>query len=98
MALAICCGSGQSNLTPFACDLSASAGLCPISQIDPANQSYEAQQCTAAGGVPGTTCPTANIIGCCTSMGSEQCAYMNAMNYTTMAACVDNGGTWSTTP
>ena len=56
--------------------------------------------CTQSeGGTAGDTCPSANLIGCCTNAGGgEQCAYTGDTSGFDEAKCTSQSGTWSTTP
>jgi hypothetical protein len=45
---------------------------------------------------PGQTCPTANLIGCCTFGGSQTCFYMPMYTADVMQQCTVGKGTWST--
>jgi hypothetical protein len=43
-----------------------------------------------------TSCPTANLVGCCTLSTIEECAYAPATASDQMMACTQGGGTFST--
>jgi hypothetical protein len=68
------------------------------------SESQFAQICTMEGAVkaPGS-CPTANLLGCCTAKPVESCYYMASGVPATQlqSSCTMGGssaGTWSTTP
>jgi hypothetical protein len=44
----------------------------------------------------GSSCPTANLSGCCTLEGIEECDYPPITAADGMQACTGGGGTWST--
>jgi len=71
-------------------------GGCTIVQVPSSEVSASNQSCTSQGGTPGTSCPTTDLIGCCTLSGAEACYYGDAGG--DQAACTSAGGTWSTTP
>jgi hypothetical protein len=59
-----------------------------------------AAACTNEGNTPVSTCPSANLVGCCVyaALGEGACyytGYADAANAPT--TCTSGGGTWSTT-
>ncbi len=89
---------GAACLINSSCNMSAS-GTCQELPIFPYYAMQAKSDCMQAGGVPVTSCPTADLIGCCTyPVAGGACYYSNATAPTTQSACTQNGGTWSTTP
>ncbi len=104
----LACSSGSSSgpsdmsgtdggLQSASCNQIATSGSCEITPTAPALLPNAANICMQEGGTPGTSCPTANLVGCCTISGGEQCYYSNSMDAPdAQENCVGGGGTWST--
>jgi len=82
-------GSSGGTSTGGACDNSASSGTC-------FQKGFPASQCTGTTGMPVSSCPTANLVGCCTIGTIEDCAYPPLTASDEMMACTQGGGTFST--
>jgi hypothetical protein len=63
-------------------------------------KSQEDSTCTAEGGMPMDSCPTAGLVGCCNIPGTGEVCYYGDLVPTAevMQSCTMNGDTWSTTP
>jgi hypothetical protein len=86
--------TGDGGLVPTSCLLVSS---CEITPTKPSLVSNAANICMQENGTPGTTCPTANLVGCCTISGGEQCYYTNSVDADSAAEdCTGGGGSWST--
>jgi hypothetical protein len=98
-------GSGSDTVS-FSCDQTAKSEGCTIFNLTAEgaeSASLEKSACTKDDGTVGTTCPTASIVGCCTtgnvSTGSSViCSYTTDTAPQTKSDCTGAGGTWSTTP
>lgn len=93
-------GSGSSSgggtgWVKASCD-TQSDGVCTISSVPSADVSAFQQSCMGNGGTPGTTCPTADLVGCCTISSVEACYYGEAGPG--QSGCTMGGGTWSAMP
>jgi hypothetical protein len=80
------------------CDQTANnSGSCEITPTPPSQLAAGSNICMQEGGIPGTSCPTANLVGCCTIDGGEQCYYTDSSDAADAEAdCVGGGGTWAT--
>ncbi len=91
---AFCAGPGS---TAFYCNVTAAKGYCSILVLDSSEKSTADMACTQGYGIPVTTCPTANLVGCCAaSVLQGGCYYTNEMPPQTQADC--STGIWSTVP
>ncbi|HTQ45991.1 MAG TPA: hypothetical protein VMI75_24715 [Polyangiaceae bacterium] len=85
--------SGGAGTTKVSCD-QPSMGTCSLVQVPSSEVSAANQSCTSGGGTPGTSCPTTDLVGCCTISTEEACYYGDAGG--DQAGCTSAGGTWST--
>jgi hypothetical protein len=110
--LAVACGSNSGNtdggasggsggsggMQNASCDQSAK-GACQLTPTSGSNLEAAANLCKQAGGTPGTACPTANLVGCCTIEMGEQCYYKVSPDAEDAESiCKGGGGSWATTP
>jgi hypothetical protein len=83
-------------MTGETCTVSAT-GACEIIE----SSASEGVACVGVVGGAGSTCPTAGLVGCCTTARGpnvvESCFYSAAQAGSTMATCDAMGGTFSTT-
>jgi hypothetical protein len=96
---------GSTNTASIACIVDVSGvQLCTAAKNPPeADKGQLDQACTSNGGTLATSCPTQNLVGCCTMKSSssnnlavEACYYDTSTDYQT--ACANDNGTWSTSP
>ena len=101
------CGFGEDLTWPppsgsYACDESATRGICHIYQAS-GNQTLESAQASCQGTVSTGGCPTADLKGACEdTMGPEEFYYGNFVNYagspysagTQSSQCRTDGNTW----
>ena len=83
---------------PQSCDQTANeSDSCEITPTPPSQLAAGSNICMQEGGIPGTSCPTTNLVGCCTIDGVEQCYYTNSSEAPDAESdCVGGGGTWAT--
>ncbi len=107
-------GAGGSNVSSGASAGGSAGGLVKVAcYFDGAKSCTQASgpaasvaqakaNCEMAHAVVSETCPTANVVGCCTSAGATgaSCYYTGSLNDVTtlMDACAKGGGTWGATP
>ncbi|HEX8791439.1 MAG TPA: hypothetical protein VF765_10855 [Polyangiaceae bacterium] len=87
--------SGGTGMTKVSCD-QTSMGQCAITSVPSSEVSAFQQSCMSNGGTPGTSCPTTDLVGCCTISSTEICYYGDGG--VDQSSCASAGGTWSTTP
>ena len=80
-------GTGVGTGTTEACSLSSS-GLCI--------EGVPSSACTSMNGTAQSSCPAANLVGCCTTSGIKSCFYPPETASTAMMICTDTMGTFST--
>jgi hypothetical protein len=80
------------------CDQTATeSASCEITPTPPSQLAAGSDICLQEGGKPGTSCPTTDLVGCCTIDGGEQCYYTNSVEAPDAEAdCVGGGGMWAT--
>jgi hypothetical protein len=91
-------GPTDEGTVPQSCDQSSTeSASCEITPTPPSELAAGSNICMQEGGTPGTSCPTTNLLGCCTIEGGEQCYYTNNVDADDAAEdCVGGGGTWAT--
>ncbi|MCC6648511.1 MAG: hypothetical protein IT374_23445 [Polyangiaceae bacterium] len=94
-------GGGASGTVKIACYFDGGKS-CTQASGPAASVAQAKANCEMAHAVISETCPTANVIGCCTSAGATgtSCYYTGALHdaATLMDACAKGGGTWGATP
>jgi hypothetical protein len=80
------------------CDQSSTeSASCEITPTPPSQLAAGSNVCVQEGGTPGTSCPTTDLVGCCTIDGGEQCYYTASVEAPDAEAdCVGGGGMWAT--
>jgi hypothetical protein len=89
-------GSDEGDV-PQSCDQSSTeSASCEITPTPPSELAAGSNICMQEGGTPGTSCPTTDLVGCCTIAGGEQCYYTASVEAPDAEAdCVGGGGTWA---
>jgi hypothetical protein len=103
------CGGGDSSSSSsgtsgsgFGCNLSlAGSQFCYVyTNLTSAQQMQEQQACTSQSGSVVSSCPSANLVGCCKvtmgGLGVNECYYFGTASVD-QQACTMASGTWSTT-
>ena len=95
--------SGGTGNVDVSCYL-ASQFVCTKTSVPASTASLQNSGCTAEGGDASTSCPSSDLMGCCTitvaGYGSETCFYTGSDTSAAdaQAECSASSGTWSTTP
>lgn len=89
-------GGGGSSGSVLSCDTPAKSACFEVAVPPGSGQQAAADQCTAGGGIVGTGCPTASVIGEC--KGTIHYFYYTGYSGLDQAeqVCTGLGGTWST--
>ncbi len=106
-ALVLCCcaiGCGGSTSGNFDCLIAASQtsdqGCLMYTGVASSSVSSAESACTSSGGTVVSSCPTANLVGCCTTTAAsytdEACYYGSGTASTYESACTSASGTWAT--
>ncbi|HTA93865.1 MAG TPA: hypothetical protein VK745_30015 [Polyangiaceae bacterium] len=75
-------------------------GTCTVAAAPAGYKSAFDKACVDGGGTAPDSCPTANLVGCCTtSPSAEVCSYSDVdSSGLNQSECAMANGTWSTTP
>jgi hypothetical protein len=95
-------GNGETGSENSACYI-AEQSSCTATAVPTSEKATLDAQCTDAGGVAGDSCPSKDLIGCCTFGGTGLAASSKVCSYKTgsgfdQASCSAASGTWSTRP
>jgi hypothetical protein len=73
-------------------------GTCSVAAAPAGYKAAFDKACVDGGGTAPDSCPTANLIGCCTT-NEEVCTYSDVdSSGLTQSECAMANGTWSATP
>lgn len=88
----------DASTVPVACNQLPVDHYCIIRVVAASAAATTQDMCTQQGGTVDTTCPTANLVGCCTTASTKECYYPPTYNSSNASGgCTLAGGTWSTT-